>query len=148
MAQVLQREACGFELFAPPLLGEQATTSVIQDTILDLADAPDEQDTALFSLSGHAEAMPIEADLDDVDLVSHDFKATRIQRDKDAQISLHWLHHMLFEHEKAQNIFIILDCCYAGKFRDSAPDPYLDELQQRLRSYLESPESRHWRDGC
>ncbi|GHO90504.1 hypothetical protein KSF_005520 [Reticulibacter mediterranei] len=29
MAQVLQAEACGFELFAPPLLGEQATTSAI-----------------------------------------------------------------------------------------------------------------------
>ncbi|GHO98466.1 hypothetical protein KSF_085140 [Reticulibacter mediterranei] len=139
MAQVLQSEACGFELFAPPLLGEQATTAGIKDTVLDLADVLNEEDTALFYFSGHAEAMPTGADLDEVYLVSHDFKAARIQRDKDAQISLRWVRQILFEHEQAKSILIILDCCYAGKFRDSAPDPYLDALQHRLRYYFGEP---------
>jgi uncharacterized caspase-like protein len=139
MAQALQSEACGFELFASPLLGEQATTSAIKDTILDLVTSLEEQDTALFYFSGHAEAILIDADLDDVYLVSHDFKSERIRYDKDAQLSLRWLRRCLFEHERAKSILIVLDCCYAGRFRDSAPDLYLDELQHRLRYYFGEP---------
>src|SRR5205807_4712406 len=48
----------------------------------------------------------------------------------------------LFEHDKASNILLILDCCYAGKFSDSARDHYLDELQQRLRYYFTEPNSQ------
>ncbi|GHO94641.1 hypothetical protein KSF_046890 [Reticulibacter mediterranei] len=121
MAQVLQSEACGFELFAPPLLGEQATTSAIKQTILALISSLGEEDMTLFYFSGHAEAMLIDADLDEVYLVSHDFQPAWIRYDKDAQLSLSWLRRCVFEHEKAQHILIILDCCYAGKFRDSAP---------------------------
>ncbi|GHO90762.1 hypothetical protein KSF_008100 [Reticulibacter mediterranei] len=139
MAQVLQSEACGFELFAAPLLGEQAPTSAIKQAILGLISSLGEQDTALFYFSGHAEAILIDANLDDVYLISHDFQPAWIRYDKDAQLSLRWLRRCFFEHERAKNILIILDCCYAGRFRDSAPDLYLDELQHRLRYYFGEP---------
>jgi type II secretory pathway predicted ATPase ExeA len=50
---------------------------------------------------------------------------------------------VLFEHEKARHILLILDCCYAGMFRESAPDRYLDELHQRLRFYFTEPAAQH-----
>lgn len=141
MTQVLQQDYCGFELFRPPLLGDQATTSQVRDAVLDLAEHLQDDDLALFYFSGHAEAMLVEADLDDVYLVTHDFNTARVKRDKDAYLSLRWLRRILFEHDKASNILLILDCCYAGKFSDSAPDHYLDELQQRLRYYFAEPNS-------
>ncbi len=139
MAQVLQQPYCGFELFHPPLLGEHATTSQVRDVVLDFADQLQEDDFGLFFFSGHAEAILGEADLDEVYLVTHDFNAARVKRDKNAYLSLRWLRQMLFEHEKAKSILLILDCCYAGKFHDSAPDLYLDELQQRLQYYFAEP---------
>ncbi len=139
MELILQQDCCGFKLFHPPLLGEQATTSQVRDTVLDLADHLQEDDFALFFFSGHAEAMLVEAGLDDVYLVTHDFNPLRVKRDKGAHLSLRWLRQMLFEHEKAKNILIILDCCYAGKFGDSAPDLYGDELHQRLQYYFAEP---------
>jgi uncharacterized caspase-like protein len=143
MAQVLQQDdCCGFELFRPPLLGDQATTSQVRDAVLDLAEHLQDDDLALFYFSGHAEAMLVEDDLDDVYLVTHDFNAARVKRDKDAYLSLRWLRRILFEHDKASNILLILDCCYAGKFSDSAPDHYLDDLQQRLRYYFAEPNSQ------
>jgi uncharacterized caspase-like protein len=139
IVQVLQQDCCGFELFSPPLLGEQATTSQVREMVLDLADHLQEDDFVLFFFSGHAEAMLVEADLDDVYLVTYDFNAARVKRDRNAHLSLRWLRQMLFEHEKARSVLIILDCCYAGKFSDSAPNHYLDELQQRLQYYFAEP---------
>lgn len=139
IAQVLQQAACGFTLFCPPLLNEHATNAAVKDAALDLAENLQEEDFALFFFSGHAEALATEADLDDVYLVTHDFNANRIKRDRNAYLSLRWLRQILFEHDKAKQILLILDCCYAGKFCDSAPDLYIEELQQRLRSYFAEP---------
>lgn len=88
LARILQQGCCGFTLFHLPLLGEQATTSLVRDAVLDLANHLQEDDFALFFFSGHAEAMPIGADLDDVYLVTHDFNEARAKRDKDAYLSL------------------------------------------------------------
>ena len=142
IAQVLQQDYCGFELFRPPLLGEQATTSQVRDAVLDLSNQLREDDFALFFFSGHAEAIPLEADLDDVYLVTSDFNVSRIRRDRNACLSLRWLRQMLFEHDQAKHILLILDCCYAGKFADSAPNPYLDTLFQRLRYYFGEPSAQ------
>ncbi|MGH2507911.1 MAG: caspase family protein [Ktedonobacteraceae bacterium] len=142
IAQVLQQPSCAFTLFRPLRLGEQATSTRIKDDVRDLANALQEDDFALFFFSGHAEALPIEANMDEVYLITDDFDTARAQRDKERDVSLSWLRQMLFEHEKIQNILIILDCCYAGKFADSAPDPYLDALQQRLRYYFGEPSAQ------
>ncbi|HEY1351605.1 MAG TPA: caspase family protein [Ktedonobacteraceae bacterium] len=66
IAAVLQQPPCEFALFQPPLLGEQATTSQVREAVLDLAEALQEDDVALFFFSGHAEALVTEASLDDV----------------------------------------------------------------------------------
>src|SRR6266567_8517885 len=50
IAQALQQDCCGFELFSPPLLDEQATTSQVRDAVLDLADRLQDGDFALFFL--------------------------------------------------------------------------------------------------
>jgi Caspase domain len=149
MAQILQQACCRFELFRDPLLDEQATTSQVRDAVLDLANELQEDDFALFFFSGHAEAMVVDADLDDVYLVTYDFNTSRAKRDKNAYLSLRWLRRILFEHEQAGSILLVFDCCYAGKFSESASDHYLDELQQRLRYYFAEPgaQSASWPEG-
>lgn len=106
MAQVLQQESCGFALFCPPLLNEQATTSSVRDAVLDLADELQEEDFALFFFSGHVQALTTEADLDDVYLVTHDFNASRVKRGRNAYLSLRWLRQVLFEHETAKHVLL------------------------------------------
>ncbi len=139
MAQVLQTDACGFKLFCPPLLGEQASTEKMRRAVVDLAKEIQDGDFVLFFFSGHAEALPIEAGMDDVFFVTNDFDPAGVQHDNNAHLSLSWLRKVLFEHKKASSVLIILDCCYAGKFNDTAPDPYLEELQKRLKYYFEGP---------
>jgi tetratricopeptide (TPR) repeat protein len=139
MAQVLQQKCCGFELFRPALLGEQATTAQVKNAVIKLAQGIQSDDSILFFFSGHAEALPIGADLDEVYLVTDDFDRDDVEIDKDSHVSLRWLRQILFEHKKARSVLLILDCCYAGKFADSAPDPYFETLSQRLRFYFGEP---------
>lgn len=144
MAQILQQPCCGFTLFCPPLLGEQATTSQVKAAVLDLAEILQEDDFGLFFFSGHADAetLSVGTDLDEVYLVTHDFNPAHVKRDAHAHLSLSWLRQILFEHEKAKHILFILDCCSAGKFADSASDPYLATLQQRLYKYFGEPSAQ------
>lgn len=139
IAHALQQKCCGFELACPALLGEQARALQVKDAVIKLAKRLQHHDSALFFFSGHAEVLPIGADLDDVHLVTDDFDTGDIEIDKDSQISLRWLREILFEHKRASSVLVILDCCYAGRFADSAPDPYLDTLYQRLRYYFGEP---------
>lgn len=135
MAEVLQEDYCNFQLFPPsPLLGEQATTDNVRKAIFALVDEVQEGDFALFYFSGHA--MPV---LDeDVYLVTHDFVPPRPGRGQ-YEISFKFLREQLYEHEKADCIVIILDCCFAGMFSDSAQDPYLEDLLGKLRKYFQEP---------
>ncbi len=143
MAKTLQEDYCGFELFRPDLLlEEQATTAQVRYSVLDLIDKLQDGDFGLFFFSGHAEAVPIDAGMDDVYLVTHDFNVAHVKHDKNAHLSLRWLRQVLYEHKKAGSILIILDCCYAGKFGDTASDLYLEELQQRLNYYFDSPSAQ------
>lgn len=136
----MQQDGCGFELFRPALLNEQASSDKLKDAVLDLANELQSGDFALLFFSGHAEAQPLEgSDLDEVYLVSHDFDIERARRDRTRYVSLRWLREQLFEHEQANTILCILDCCYAGKFAESAPDPYFETLRQRLRFYFGEP---------
>src|SRR5579885_1376791 len=140
MARILQADCCGFELFRPALLDEQASSGNLKDAVLDLANALQSGDFALLFFSGHAQAQPLRgSDLDEVYLVTNDFEAARARRDPARYVSLRWLREQLFEHEEANTLLCILDCCYAGKFADSAPDPYFETLSQRLRFYFGEP---------
>ena len=140
MALVLKQSCCGFDLFRSPLLGEQATSGQLKDAVLDLAEELQDGDFALLFFSGHAEPQPLSgSDLDEVYLLTDDFDATRARRDPGRYVSLRWLREQLFEHPKAHALLFVFDCCYAGKFADSAPDPYLERLYAHLRHYFGEP---------
>ncbi len=134
MAQVLQEDACGFQLFPRSLLGEQATTDEVRRAIFDLVDEVQEGDFALFYFSGHA--VPVLGQEDDVYLVTHNFVQPRPGRGQ-YEISFKFLREQLFEHKKAQYVVVILDCCFAGMFSDSAQDPYLEDILYKLRKYFQ-----------
>src|SRR5260221_10536211 len=127
MAEVLQ-DACGFELFRPPLLEEQATTENVRQAVLDLADELNDHDCLLFYFSGHGEPMKVQADLDDVYFVTYDFKASHVMRNQHSHLSMRWLREVFYEHEKAVDVLLILECCYAGNMGQTSPDLYHDEL--------------------
>src|SRR5437764_9136666 len=52
MAEVLEQQ-CGFELFMPPLLGEQASSEAIRKAIRKLARDRSDADFLLLYFSGH-----------------------------------------------------------------------------------------------
>nr|BBH92098.1 hypothetical protein KTA_02970 [Thermogemmatispora argillosa] len=142
MAEVLQQDGCGFCLVVPPVLGAQATTEQVRKAVLALALELQEEDFGLVFFSGHAEVLPREAGLDEVYLVTADFEPAHLKIDSTAHLSFRWLRQILFEHERAAQLLLILDCCYGGKFAESAPDPSLDELQRRLAYYFGEPGER------
>ncbi|MBX5458710.1 MAG: caspase family protein, partial [Thermogemmatispora sp.] len=142
MAEILQQDGCGFELVVPPVLGAQATTERVRKAVVQLALELQQGDFGLVFFSCHAEALPGEAGLDEVYLVTADFDPTHLKIDPTAHLSFRWLRQVLFEHECAAQLLLILDCCYGGKFAESAPDPYRDALQRRLRYYFGEPGER------
>jgi uncharacterized caspase-like protein len=91
VAAALIRPECGFRLFQQPFLGPQATTVLVKDALLDLADELGNTDLLLFYFSGHGQLMTIEADRQDVYLVTHDFNERHVRRDENAYLSMRWL---------------------------------------------------------
>ncbi|RAQ94227.1 caspase family protein [Thermogemmatispora tikiterensis] len=142
MAEVLQQNGCGFRLVVPPVVGAQATTEQVRKAVVQLALELQQGDFGLVFFSGHAEALPGEAGLDEVYLVTADFDPAHLKVDSGTHLSFRWLRQVLFEHPRARQILLILDCCYGGTFAESAPDPYRDELQRRLRYYFGEPGER------
>ncbi|WP_052889388.1 caspase family protein [Thermogemmatispora carboxidivorans] len=142
MAEVLAQDCCGFTLVVPPVLGAQATSAQVRKAVVQLARELQAGDFGLVFFSGHAEALPREADLDEVYLVTADFDPADLMVDPQAHLSFRWLRQVLFEHERAAQLLLILDCCYGGKFAESAPDPSWDELQRRLSYYFGEPGER------
>jgi hypothetical protein len=99
-------------------------------------------DFGLVFFSGHAETLPRDADGDEVYLVTADFDPADLTVDPAAHLSFRWLRQVLFEHERAAQLLLILDCCYGGKFAESAPDPSREELERRLSSSFGEPGER------
>jgi uncharacterized caspase-like protein len=114
-------EACGFEVFVPPLLGEQ---TAIKDTIWDLAESLSEEDRAYFYLSGHDLGMPIEADLDEVYLVRYDFKPKQIRRDKDV------LHSFLVANQFQMIVKEMIETARENLIVGPGQAGFLDEVSQ------------------
>lgn len=137
MAEVLQKEYCNFQLSrSSPLLREQATTNNVRDAIFALADDMQKGDFGLFYFSGHA--MPAMDEDENVYLQTHGFAPPPPGREQ-FEISFKFLWENLYDHKRADNIVIILDCCFAGMFSDSALDPRLDNLLGELRKYFQMP---------
>lgn len=136
VAAALVRPACGFQLVKQPLLGPQATTTLVREALLDLADQLGPDDLLLLYFSGHGQLMTIEADRQDVYLVTHDFNERHVRRDENAHLSMRWLQDKILRNTDIGKVLLLLDCCYAGGIGEAMPDPYLQDLRQRLAFYL------------
>lgn len=138
MAEVLEQQ-CGFELFMPPLLGEQASSEAIRKAIRKLARDRSDDDFLLLYFSGHGLPWRVEAGRDAVYLGSCDFDERDVEDEEGSHISLQWLRERLFEGTQAGRVLLILDCCFSGAMGTTAPDHYLVELRQRIAYYFEAP---------
>ena len=140
IADVLQRN-CNFELLVPPLVGEKATSAEVKRAVQGLARNRNDEDFLLLYFRGHGQPMTIEADCRDVYLVTHDFNEVEVEEDENAHLSMRWLRDKLYLPTEAGKVLLILDCCYAGDVGRTVPDPYLEELKQRIAVYFEAPGS-------
>jgi len=138
IAQVLEMH-CHFTLLEPPLLEKQATSAVIKKATLDLMDHSEADDFLLFYFSGHGQPMDVEAGRNEVYLGTYDFAEKQVERDETLHLSLSWLRDKLFQRVEAEKVLLVLDCCYAGAVGRGGPDPYLEELQQRISYYFGRP---------
>jgi tetratricopeptide (TPR) repeat protein len=139
LSQVLQ-SSCDFELFMPPLLGEQATTAAVQHAIRKLALQRTAQDFLLFYFAGHGYPMSDPVEQRNIYLVTHDFDPAMIEDlgDEDAHLSLSWLNKILYKGTKAGSVLLLLDCCYAGNMGKLALDRPLDAVLDSLKYYFSS----------
>jgi len=139
MAQVLV-EQCGFELLQPPLLGAEATSGNVKSALINLAAQRTGDDFLLFYFSGHGHLISNIIDgQNDVYLVTHNFTEREVKADKEMHLSMRWLQTQLYHSPLAGKVLLILDCCYAGEMGRTAPDPYLEDLEMRLRQYFGAP---------
>jgi WD40 repeat protein len=83
--------------------------------------------------------MDVEAGRNEIYLGTHDFIEKQVEQDETLHLSLPWLRDKLYQHAEARKVLLVLDCCYSGEVGRSGPDPYLEELQQRLSYYFGKP---------
>jgi WD40 repeat protein len=138
MAEALSK-CCGFELLMPPILDEQATSEQVKTAILDLAWNRGENDFLLLYFSGHGQPMTIEAERRDIYLVTHNFRERDVKCDENLHLSMRWLRDKLYTLTNAGRVLLIIDCCYSGEIGRTVPDPYLQELQERINYYFGAP---------
>ncbi len=138
MAHVLEK-CCYFTLLEPPLLEEQATSAAVKKAILRLTQKRNANDFLLFYFSGHGQPMDVEAGRNVVYLGTHDFVEAQVEGDETLHLSFPWLRDKLYLQTEAGKVLLLLDCCYSGEMGRTGPDPYLEELQQRIRYYFEGP---------
>jgi WD40 repeat protein len=142
IAHALQ-EYGDFELAAPPLLNEDATSGDVRKAILDLIkDRTNhvdrhEDDFLLFYFSGHGYQRTIDNEMLGAYIVTSDFDPGHVEDDDASHLSMCWLRDMLFTKTKAGRVLIVLDCCYAGDVLSSHNLLYLEQLQRHIRRYFE-----------
>ena len=131
---------CQFSLYAPPLLGEQATSSNIKRAVLELTRHRSADDFLLLYFSGHGQQAydELRQEIRHTYLGSADFKEEEVEEDPNLHVSLHWLRERLFEKTNAGSVLVILDCCYAEDIRTGS-DHTFDELRRQLQHYFEMP---------
>jgi WD40 repeat protein len=139
MAEVLQQQ-CHFELFRPPLLGEQATSAELKKAVLQLARDRTPEDMILLFFSGHGIQMydAIRSEIRNTYLGTADFDTQDAEDDPGLHIPLRWLRDRLFANCNAGQVVIILDCCYAEDIRTGS-DRTLDDLLNKLADYFDIP---------
>ncbi|HEY7419898.1 MAG TPA: caspase family protein, partial [Ktedonobacteraceae bacterium] len=137
IAQVLTK-CCGFELLtSSPLLGEAATSAQVKRAVLQLARERNEQDFLLLYFAGHGHLIEADGGRHDILLVTHDFNEREVKAG--LHFSMRWLRDWLYLSPDAGKVLFILDCCYAGNMGRTAPDPYLEDLRNRINTYFGAP---------
>src|SRR6266849_8896566 len=134
-------QRCQFTLYAPPLLGEQATSASIKRAVLELVRQRSADDFLLLYFSGHGQQAydELRQEIRHTYLGSADIKEEEVEEDPmTMHVSLHWLRERLFEKTDAGRVLVILDCCYGEDIRTGS-DHTLDELRQQLQHYFEIP---------
>src|SRR5712692_2327772 len=134
-------QRCQFTLYAPPLLGEQATSASIKRAVLELVRQRSADDFLLLYFSGHGQQAydELRQEIRHTYLGSADIKEEEVEEDPmTMHVSLHWLRERLFEKTDAGRVLVILDCCYGEDIRTGS-DHTLDELRRQLQHYFEIP---------
>ena len=144
IANVLEDPHCGFTLLQPPLMNEQANSAAVKRAILDLARHNEPDNFLLLYFAGHGYSMRVSGGVSDIFLVTHDFIEREVEQDETLHLSMRWLRDKLYhatdrDGRAAGKILLIFDCCKGGNFGRTGEDPYLQELQQRLRTYFDAP---------
>jgi uncharacterized caspase-like protein len=135
VAVKLRQAECRFELANSPLCGHQATTHAVKEALLDMVGELGSDDLLLFYFSGHGKPVHIPAEELDVYLVTYDFKEKRIKQDENAHLSLRWLQDKVLRCTNVGQVLLLLDCCFPA-IGEATPDPYFEELKQRIEYYL------------
>jgi hypothetical protein len=138
IAGVLQQH-CNFELVESLLLGENATSERVKKAVRRLARQRADEDFLLLYFSGHGQPMTVEVEQPDVYFVTSDFDEVDVEEDEDSHFSMRWLSEKLYKATEAGRVLVILDCCYAGDIGRTGPNPYLEEIQARIKKYLGAP---------
>src|SRR6266849_6307815 len=97
-------QRCQFTLYAPPLLGEQATSASIKRAVLELVRQRSADDFLLLYFSGHGQQAydELRQEIRHTYLGSADIKEEEVEEDPmTMHVSLHWLRERLFEQSAA-----------------------------------------------
>ena len=94
------------------LFDEDATTGHLDDKIEWLFEDRRPTDALVFYFAGHG--YPVG---DDVFLATSDFSLKRAQRNRRSGFPLSELRKDYFQKTSAQDVMLILDCCYSGGFQ-------------------------------
>lgn len=142
IAVKLSQVECGFELHCPPLLADHATSQHVQKALLKLMRTLGQHDLLVFYFSGHGRPVRIEAERTDVYLVTSDYNEQDIALDENFYLSLRWLQDKVLRRTNVGQVLVLLDCCFPA-IGEATPDPYFEELKQRIEYYLniQNPDS-------
>jgi WD40 repeat protein len=144
MASVL-KTYCGFELYKPPFINQQARSDAIRDAIIQLEKDSHRDDFLLFYFSGHGHFLQRRPNTNSPDrvnmyLVTYDFSETRALLNDDSFLSLRWLSgESLFRSRHAGKVLIILDSCYAGYFGLASPSEVSETVHSTFNTLFEQP---------
>ena len=124
IAQALQRQ----DYTVTTLFDKEATTDALNETIDEFFTDCQSEDVLFFYFGGHGYAFKQE-----VFLATTNFNPSLVQHDQPSGFRLSTLRDTHLLQTTAQNVMLILDCCYAGGFSQVEP---LQSQEKRLQGLI------------
>jgi hypothetical protein len=137
MAKLLGGDACRFNLVDRDLSTSGAEAQDLKRALLRLARDSTKDDFLLVYFSGHAQQIPVSPGRNEVFLVTVDFDPRDAKDDPESFLSLSWLYDKLYVRAAARYVLLLLDCCYAGNWGATGPDPLKLDLGKAIEDILE-----------